>query len=400
MLKPFPFHHKLRDHFKSQDKIWSWFLKQKTNQMEIESFKTDLLKNAYRLDLESNVEIYKILEIAKEKLGVLMPITLYQAQNIDLNNGSIVMFENEAHLIFSGAITKLLNDNELLALFGHELSHIHLYSRENKDFEVTSNIINAIANEPSAELYYHETARLFQLFTELYCDFGGLKATGNIQDMITTLVKINTGLENVSAESYLKQADEIIKRIESGSSGVSHPEIYIRAKALQLLHENYDENISKVETLVFGRMDLHRLHIFSKKEVYEITKSLVDLIIKPKWMQSEYAKVLYKQYFKNDPPKLDWVITETFKAYFSDIHENTKNYFAYVMYDFAMYDHDLTEPALGRILDLAEQLGLEESLEAIIKKEQKLSEKAFKDYVKKCVASLNQILESTTEGTY
>jgi hypothetical protein len=234
----------------------------------------------------------------------------------------------------------------------------------------------------------------------LYCDFAAIKATGNIQDLITSLVKLNTGLEQVSAESYLKQADEILKRIESGSTGISHPEIYIRAKSLQLLHENFEENIGKVELLVYGKMDLHRLDIFSKKVVFEITKNLIDLVIKPKWMQSEHAKVLYKQYFKSYQPKTDWVIDDAFKAHFSNLHETTKNYLGYVMYDFAMFDKEITEPALGRILDLAEQLELEKQLKEIIKKEQKLSEKAFKDYVKKCVVSLNQILESTSEGTY
>lgn len=399
-MKPFPFQYQLRDYFKNQSKTWAWFLDKNVQKEQIESFKTDLLKNAYRIDPATETQWYGLLEKAKGKLNLSLPVTLYQSQQVDYNNGAIVYFENEAHLILSGSILKLLNPDELLALFGHELSHIHLNSVENGDFEVTNRIINAIANDYKSELFYHETARIFQLFTELYCDLGALKVTENLETVITTLVKIETGLEKVSAESYLKQADEILARIEAGSSGESHPEIFIRAKSLQLLSNPNEENIKKIEEIVKGKLDLQLLTLFGKKEVYGITKNLIDLFTKPKWMQSENNIVLYRQYFAQYNPNRELILDTDFKAKISNSKDNLKNYYAYILYDFSMSDPELKEIAIGHALDFSEQLELDSFLKTIIKKEQKLTEKTFKDFCKKCTTALNQILESESESSY
>src|SRR3954468_22672653 len=126
MIKPFPFHSDLRDYFKKQDKTWSWFSEEKVKAEQQEAFKTDLLKNSYRIDPNTEPKVYEILNKAKDKLGIIIPITIYQSQSMD-NNAGVVFFENEAHIILSGTILKLLNDDELLVLFGHELSHILLF---------------------------------------------------------------------------------------------------------------------------------------------------------------------------------------------------------------------------------------------------------------------------------
>ncbi|MGV3697799.1 M48 family metalloprotease [Flavobacterium sp.] len=399
-MKPFPFQYQLRDYFKNQSKTWAWFLDKNVQKEQIESFKTDLLKNAYRIDPASEPQWYELLEKAKAKLNLSLVVTLYQSQQVDYNNGAIVSFDNEAHLILSGSILKLLSADELLALFGHELSHIHLNSIENGDFEVTNRIITAIANDYKSELFYHETARIFQLFTELYCDLGALKVTENLETVVTTLVKIETGLEKVSAESYLKQADEILARIEAGSSGESHPEIYIRAKSLELLATFNEENIVKVEQIVKGKLDLQLLTLFGKKEVYGITKHLVDLFTKPKWMQSEQNIVLYQQYFAQYNPNRELLIDSDFKAKINNSKDNLKNYYAYVLFDFAVCDSELKEIAIGHALDISEQLEIDSFLKTIIKKELRLTEKSFRDFCKNCTVALNQILESESESSY
>ena len=399
-MKPFPFQYQLRDYFKNQSKTWAWFLDKNVQKEQIESFKTDLLKNAYRIDPATETEWYLLLEKAKAKLNLSLPVTLYQSQQVDYNNGAIVHFENEAHLILSGSVLKLLNPDELLALFGHELSHIHLNSIENGDFEVTNRIINAIANDYKSELFYHETARIFQLFTELYCDLGALKVIENLETVITTLVKIETGLEKVSSESYLKQADEILARIEAGSSGESHPEIFIRAKSLQLLSNFNEDNVKKIEEIVKGKLDLQLLTLFGKKEVYGTTKNLIDLFTKPKWMQSEHNIVLYKQYFAQYNANRELILDTDFKSKISNSKDNLKNYYAYILYDFSMCDPELKEIAIGHALDFSEQLELDSFLKTIIKKEQKLTEKTFKDFCKKCTTALSQILESESESSY
>lgn len=400
MIKPFPFHSDLRDYFKKQDKTWSWFSEEKIKAEQQEAFKTDLLKNSYRIDPDTEPKVYEILNVAKDKLGIIVPITIYQSQSMDGNNAGVVFFENEAHIILSGTILKLLNEDELLVLFGHELSHIVLFSLENGDFEITNRIINTIASDSSSELFYYETARLYQLYTELFCDLGALKVSGSLETTIQTLVKLNTGLEKVSAESYLKQANEILERIEKGSNGETHPENFIRAKALEIFEKDNSGYYSKTEKIISGKTDLHQLNLFNKKLVFDTTKELISIILKPKWAQSEYCHALYKQYFTNSAISSNAFIDAAFKLKIENSRKNLKEYYTYVMLDFALCDPDLKEAFIGHILDIAEQLSLQEEMKTILKKELNLTEKNYKSFAENCTKTLSTILESDQENTY
>ncbi|TDW46045.1 Zn-dependent protease with chaperone function [Flavobacterium sp. 270] len=400
MIKPFPFHSDLRDYFKKQDKTWSWFSEEKVKVEQQEAYKTDLLKNSYRIDTQTEPKVYEILQVAKDKLGIIIPITIYQSQTMDSNNAGVVFFEKEAHIILSGTILKLLNDDELLVLFGHELSHILLFNLENGDFEITNRIINTIASDSNSELFYYETARLYQLYTELFCDLGALKASGSLETTIETLVKLNTGLEKVSAKSYLKQADEILERIEKGSDGETHPENFIRAKSLEIFQNNNANFYSRTEKIISGQIDLHQLNLFTKKLVFDNTKELISIVLKPKWTQSEYCNALYKQYFSNSDRKNDVVINDAFKLKIENSRKNLKEYYTYVMLDFALCDPELKEAFIGHILDISEQLGLEDHMKTILKKELNLTEKTYKSFTQNCTATLNTILQSDLENTY
>ena len=107
--------------------------------------------------------------------------------------------------------------------------------------EVADRIITAIANNYNSEASYFETARLFRLYTEIFCDRGAYTVLGKTEPVITSLVKASTGLDKVNAESYVKQADEIFSAESATKAAtVTHPENFIRAKAIQLWHEKKD----------------------------------------------------------------------------------------------------------------------------------------------------------------
>lgn len=400
MIKPFPFHTDLRNYFKKQGKTWSWFSEEKVKEEQQEAYKTDLLKNAYRIDSETEPKVYEILDRAKDKLGIFIPITIYQSQTIEANNAGIVFFEKEAHIILSGTILKLLNEDELIVLFAHELSHILLFNLENGDFEITNRIINTIASDNTSELFYYETARLYQLYTELFCDLGALKVSESLESTISTLIKLNTGLEKVSAEGYLKQADEILERISEGSDGETHPEIFIRAKSLQIFETDNANYYTRTEKIISGKTDLHQLNLFTKTVVFEITKELISIILKPKWTQSEFCTTLYKQYFSNVDKNSNAFIDDSFKLKIDNSKKNLKDYYVYIMLDFALCDTDLKDGFIGHVLDLSEQLGLEDNMKTILKKELSLTEKTYKSFCQNCTTTLNSILEADKENTY
>jgi hypothetical protein len=400
MHKPFEFHYKLRDHFKKQDKTWNWFAGVSVKNDQLEQFKSELLQNTYRLDPEAEKDIYSLLDRAKKKLGIVIPVTIYQSQFTTESNAGIIFIQNEAHIVLSGPIVKNLNQDELLALLAHELSHVLLYTIENGDFEITSRIITAIGNDYRSEDAFTESSRLFSLFTELYCDIGALAVCESPDVVISTLVKIETGLDKISAESYLKQADEILAKIETGSSGDSHPESFIRAKALDLYVKDPTGSYQKISDLILGRDNLFRLNIFSKAEIHDVTRELIQLVMKPKWMQSELNKAHYQQYFKDFKTDSSNVLGPELKARLKSGTSSMKEYYCYVMLDFALCDAEISEPASGLILDLAEQMELEEILKKLFKKELNMTDKKFNEFAKNASQTLSSILESDQEKSY
>ena len=210
MLTALAYHQQVKDHFKQQTKTWEYFSIPKNKDEQLKEFKTELLKNTYKFDPASEPLIYNKLTIAKEKLGLAhLPVTVYQSQYSEELNASIVYLNNEAHIVFSGPVTKLLSEDELLAVLAHELTHIKLYTMLDGDLEVADRIITAIANNYNSEASYYETARVFRLYTEIFCDRGAYTVLENTDPVITSLVKVVTGLDTVNADNYVKQADEI-----------------------------------------------------------------------------------------------------------------------------------------------------------------------------------------------
>src|SRR5258705_9890880 len=288
MLAALSYHKKVKDHFRQQPKTWDYFAGSKNKEEQLQQFKTELLKNTYKFDPATESFIYDKLKIAKEKLDLQhLPVTVYQAQYTDELNASIVYLNNEAHIVFSGPITKLLDDEELLAVLAHELTHVKLYSMLEGELEVADRIITAVANNYNSEAAYFETARLFRLYTEIFCDRGAYTVLEKTAPVITSLVKASTGLDKVNAESYVKQADEIFTADTSiKAATVSHPENFIRAKAIQLWHEKKEAADEEITKMIEGTSDLDQLDIFRQTELMKLTRRFLQLYLKPKWFQS------------------------------------------------------------------------------------------------------------------
>src|SRR5882757_5019272 len=167
LSEPLPYHLKIRDYFKRQSGIWSFFSAAPKRDEQLASFKTELLKNTYQFHPGSDPLLYEKIHIARGKLGLDgLPVTAYQAiTNEPELNASIVCLPDEAHMVFSGGLLQILNEEELLALITHELAHVKLNSLLNGELETSDRIIMAIANSPDSEAAHYETARLFRLYT-------------------------------------------------------------------------------------------------------------------------------------------------------------------------------------------------------------------------------------------
>ena len=401
-LSALPFHLRVRDHFKQQTKTWNFFAAGKNKDEQLQQFKTELLKNTYKFDETADKHIYNKVAEAKDKLSLQqLPVTVYQAQFTDELNASIIYINNEAHIVFSGRITQLMDDQELLAIIAHELTHIKLYSLLEGELEIADRIITAIANNYNTDAAYYETARLFKLYTEIYCDRGAYLVTGSTDAVIASLVKVATGLDKVNAESYTKQADEIFEaEYDTKTASFSHPENFIRARAIQLWHNNQVVADNEIAKMIEGVTNIDQLNIFQQKELTDITRTFLQLFLKPKWFRSAIITNLAKEYFNDFNWKEDVLLTSAFIEKITNAHSSIKNYLGYVLLDFAMADISLEEIPQGWAFQFAEDVHLKETFGNAFKKELHLSDKKLQQHKQRSLAAFHDIKENEAEQIY
>ncbi|WP_430895042.1 MULTISPECIES: M48 family metalloprotease [unclassified Paraflavitalea] len=401
-LKAIPYHVQVRDYFKEQEVSWEFFSKAQTQEEQLKEFKSALLKNTYLFTEEGEPMLFAQLGKAKSALELeALPVYIYQAPYTDEFNASIAYLEKEAHLVFSGPVLKLLSDQELLAVLAHELSHIKLYTMLEGELEVADRIVTAIANNRYSNNAHYETARLFKLFTEIFCDRGALLVTQNADAVVASLVKITTGLDNVHAPSYRQQTETILNS-EQGlkSEGLSHPENFIRCKALDWWIEDEATADKKIAELLEKQTTLDQMDIFKQKSLSELTKKVLQLFLKPKWFQSVSVLAQARQYFptyqSDEKAVLSIELVDTIKGFDKSIQQ----YLSYVLLDFVRLDPNLEEIPAGWAFQFSEDLGLQEHYEKILKKEFKWSEKALQQNKKKQLAAYYQVKEGAADQIY
>jgi Zn-dependent protease with chaperone function len=402
MLQALPYHLKVRDHFAQQTDTWNFFAAVKTKEEQLAQYKTELLKNTYKFDVTADAAIYEKVNKAKEKLGLdQLPVTVYQAQYTDEMNASIVFLNNEAHIVFSGRITQLLDENELLAIIAHELTHIKLYSMLQGELETAERIIMAIAGNHNSDAAYYETARLYRLYTEIFCDRGAYTVVEDTKPVITSLVKIATGLDKISAESYSNQAEEIFSTTSGVKAAtVSHPENFIRARAIQLWHEKKEAAEDEIIKMIEGMTDLDQLDVFKQKELLRLTRTFMQLLLKPTWFRSMLVASLAKQYFTDFFFDDTVIPDEEFSETVHQSHSSIKDYLGYIMLDFALVDGALEQIPFGWAFQFAENLELKDVFDAIVKKELQLSDKKLQQHKQKTMAAWYKIKEGEKEQVY
>ncbi len=397
---PFEYQEKLRDHLKSRKKTWDWFRNNTNKKKQEEEYKSALLKNTYRLDRDTHPTLYVTTMDICKALSIDAEVTIYQENNSMHMNAGISIIDKEAHIVISGNVINLLERDEMKALLAHELSHYLFYKMEDGDFKTTSDIILALANNTSSNNSTIETARVYRLYMELFCDAGSLTVCGDYKPVIQMLVKMNTGIKDVNADSYLQQAKEILSGEEKTSQNETHPDSYVRALALQMRAEKSKNYSSKIIMFIEGSLDIDRLDIFEQKIVSELTFDIVQWILKPSWMNSSLVFNLALRYFNDFTKSTNPKSIKELNKVVANAKSNIKNYLSFVLLDFAKADSDLEGAPIAYTLEIAELLEMESEYEKIIRKELKLSVRDFKTFRKGVTKELMEMRENKKDSLY
>jgi hypothetical protein len=371
ILQPLPYHVELRDYLKAQEReLWNWFASAQAKADYTENLRLELLKSTYRLDPAAHAELYAGLAEAKARLQLDLPVTLYQAQNSSQLNATLFYIPGQGHIVFAGPVLTLLNAEEIKSVIGHELAHYYLWERDGGEFHIADRLIDAAAADARASASHEQTARHYRLYTEIFADRGSLRVTGSSEPVIASLVKLQTGLAQVSAASYLKQAEEIFANGNVATEGVSHPEAFIRARALALWQQQADEAGPPVRAMIEGVAALDELDLIGQQRLTTSTRRLLQCLLQPKWFQTPAALGHARLFFDDFQPAsvIDPALIEELKTKDPSLRE----YFCYLLLDLAKADPDLDELPLAAALELSRQLELDAQFEKLAAKELKL----------------------------
>src|SRR3954467_11640367 len=151
-LAPLPYHCALRDYFKTREpELWEWFASAQAQTNYTETLRLELLKSTYRLDVEHHPDIFRLTNEAKQRLGLSVPVTIYQSQGGGSPNASLFFLPGEAHLVLHGSLLSLLTHEELKSTLGHELAHHVLWTIDGGEFFVLDRLIQEVACDPRAD---------------------------------------------------------------------------------------------------------------------------------------------------------------------------------------------------------------------------------------------------------
>jgi predicted SprT family Zn-dependent metalloprotease len=370
-LEPLPYHTATRDYLKSREReLWNWFASAQARADYAENLRLELLKSTYRLDPTGHADLYALVEEAKAKLELDIPVTLYQAQNSPDLNAGLLYLPDQGHIVFSGPALTLLNPEELKSVIGHELAHFHLWRRDSGEFHITDRLLQAVAHDPRASASHEHTARRYQLYTEIFADRGSLCVTGDVKPVIAGLVKIHTGLSQVSAEGYLKQAEEVFARGDVATEGLSHPEAFIRARALSLWQEQNPEAPARIAAMIEGLSALDDLDLLGQSRLTASTRRLLEYFLQPNWFQTPAVLGHARLFFSDFQParSRDAAMLDGLKAGDAKLRE----YLCYLLLDFVTADPELAEVPLVAALELSRQLDLEAQFEKMAARELKM----------------------------
>jgi len=379
ILEPLPFHRAIVEYLRTQEaELWNWFSSTTFLDEYAATTRLALLKSCYRFDPADHGDVYALVHDVRERLGLSVPVTLYHSQSVSGMNAALCYVPKEAHLVLEGPIRTTLSLDEQRAIFAHELAHYLLWERQDGALLVADQMLNAMCSHVQAAPSQLETARLFRLYLEVHCDRMALAACPDPLVAISALIKVQTGLADAQAESYLRQSDEIFGQTDTKAEAVTHPETFIRARALKLWADGGDAAEAEITRMIEGVPDLGRLSLLGQQRYGDVTRQILARFLAPVWLRSDAIVAHARLFFPDlDPAAAAEMAPETLAGAFEKANESLRKYACYVLLDLATVDPGLEQAPLAAALRVSQELGIDEAFLSLAGQELDLTKRAL-----------------------
>jgi hypothetical protein len=207
-------------------------------------------------------------------------------------------------------------------------------------------------------------------------------------------VKTCTGLAQVSGKSYLAQAAEIFSKSKPKTEQLTHPETFMRARALQLWVEDGADLETAVARMLEESEGLDDLDLTQQARLASLTRRFLEHHLQPAWFRSDavlaHARLFFPDFSPTDAPREELL---------SELLEQSKprrEYLCQVMLDLCAVDPDLHDLPLAAAIELARDMECLGHFEKIAAKELKVKAKNLKQ-LKEQAAGM--IAAATTDAT-
>ena len=250
---------------------------------QIESTRHSLLSHSLKISNETVPKVFKLIEECALKLELeVSQIESYVYSKPDYNAFSISQTNHKILIAFSSSLIKILNNEEMKFLIGHELGHAifdHSESTHLIDQQQTNTKIASLRE------------------MEISADRIGFLCCNSLENSITSMMKMASGLDNdfinTDIRPFLDQnisINDLANKLDDSIS--SHPPLPLRAKALVWLstlnipsnmittfHSNA-ANIEKIKSINGEiRIDLQNYFEAAKNKSFNEEADFLKLIL-------------------------------------------------------------------------------------------------------------------------
>ncbi|MBL8898330.1 MAG: M48 family metalloprotease [Planctomycetes bacterium] len=384
-LRPLPLQRRYVEHLRSTaPALWAWHAAQ-APALHAEALRLQLLKTSVRLEPEAEPQLFAAARAAQSAFGIELPLTIYQSALAEGRNAALWFLPEELHVVLSGPLSEELSASELQALFAHELAHHALYRAEDGAYRIAGQILDSALQEADAPPSARASALRYRRAMEVYADRAALAVAGSLEAAVGCLLKTATGLKRIDAAAFVRQAEEVLEKDPNlRSQGLTHPEAFLRARALAAFAREEEQADERVVRWIEGELELERLDLLDQHRVQRSTRELLRAALAPEWMRSDEL-LAHARAFE---PELDPLTLENecdeaaLGARLAAEGPGLRDYWCYLLLDLAALSEDESDLALWRGLELAEHFDARERLSELARTELGRTKKALEKLAK------------------